>query len=232
MESCARVSACCAARASPPAGGVTVVAVKSAPALPNGWAGGSRAVVFLSGPGVEALMSSFSELVSEVGFGSRLRSRLLLLFLTPLPDLPTAAFPRPRTAPQRLVASKGGGTRQTRSDAATHASHTNGSRLVLYRRCKSGSPHGTHASCSPLRARRRSDSPSAEQAIRRSRLLRAGSCKLVATCDHRGLAHLARRCVGQPLGPHKRRAHVRRESGGTDSRDERRRVWCRHAVAA
>eukprot|EP00966_Prymnesium_polylepis_P070976 1648683-Prymnesium_polylepis.1 len=40
-------------------GGVTVVAVKSAPALPNGWTGGSRAAVFLSGPGVEALMSSF-----------------------------------------------------------------------------------------------------------------------------------------------------------------------------
>ena len=59
VESCARVSACCAARASPPAGGVTVVAVESAPALPNGWAGGSRAAIFLSGPGVEALMSSF-----------------------------------------------------------------------------------------------------------------------------------------------------------------------------
>jgi hypothetical protein len=208
------------------------MAVESAPALPNGWVGGSRAVVFLSGPGVEALMSSVSELVSEVGFGSRLRSRLLLLFLYSITRPSHSGLSQTQDRP----AATCGFERGLNKTDAIGRSHSR----QPYEWVPAGAvpplqvrfPARNTRIPLAARVRRRSGSPSAEQAIRRSRLLRAGSCKLVATCDNRGRAHLARRCVGQPLGPHKRRAHVRRKSGGTDSRDERRRVWCRHAVAA
>eukprot|EP00966_Prymnesium_polylepis_P183598 4255175-Prymnesium_polylepis.1 len=40
------------------------------------------------------------------------------------------------------------------------------------------------------------------------------------TCDNRGRAHFARRCVGQPLCPHKRRAAERRRNRQPTSDDE------------